>query len=121
MNPTVRTILVFLALVAAIVAASVMYGKIGAPAPTSAETEPFALDESTLQPEMRVAVQAEREGHEDEALELFLAIPGTSPDYPLALERSAVILARRGQYVDAQARIFELMHLFPDDAEPSCL
>lgn len=118
MNPTVRTILVFLALVAAIVGASLMYRKIGAPAQTSAETEPVALDESTLQPETRIAVQAEREGRGDEALEHFLAIPGTSPDYPLALERIAVILARRGQYVDAQARIFELMHLFPGDAEP---
>ena len=94
MNATVRTILVFVLLVGAVVVASVVYrrsvsGTAAGPAGPGAAAQP--VDESSLHPELKLALDAVGEDREQDAIRHFRAVPPDSPNYPTALRHLAIL------------------------------
>ena len=119
MNATVRTILVFVLLVGAVVVASVVYRRSASgtagPAAASAAAQP--LDESSLHPELKLGLDAVNEDREQDAIRHFRAVPPDSVNYPSALRHLAILAAREGNYDDAIASLLQLTKQRPDDPE----
>jgi tetratricopeptide (TPR) repeat protein len=116
-NSTLRTILVFIALVAAVLIASTVYRRSAVPPETNPAAEPVAVDESTLHPEMQNGLRALREGRDDQAIAHFRAVPTDSSDFAAAQLRGAVALAKRGDLEEAQLALFQVTERHPDNPE----
>ena len=110
MNATVRTVLVFLLLVGAVVFASLLYR---GSANGSVPAEPVAA--APLHPELKLGLEALAEGREEESLTHFLSVPANSPHYPSALRNVAIVNARQGNYDEAIFSLKEMVNQSPDD------
>lgn len=117
MNSTIRTILIFVALIVAVLGASLFYRRAADPTPQGAVAQPTQIDETTLHPEMRKGLEALREERAEDAIAHFQAVPDDSSDYGAALLRAAVELAKRGDIEQAQVSIYELSQRHPDNPE----
>lgn len=119
MNATVRTILVFVLLVGAVVVASVVYRRStsGTAGPAAASTAAQPVDESSLHPELKLGLDAVSEDREQDAVGHFRAVPPDSEHYSSALRQLAILAAREGDYDDAIASLLQLTKQRPDDPE----
>ncbi|MEE8412427.1 MAG: tetratricopeptide repeat protein [Acidobacteriota bacterium] len=119
MNATVRTILVFVLLVGAVVVASVVYRRstLGTAGPAAASTAAQPVDGSSLHPELKLGLDAVSEDREQDAVRHFRAVPPDSVHYPTALRHLAILAAREGNYDDAIASLSQLTKQRPDDPE----
>ena len=117
MNSTLRTILVFVALVMAVLIASTVYRGTAVPQETAPAAEAVPVDESTLHPEMRHGLRALSEGRDDAAIVHFRAVPADSPDFGAAQLRGAIALAKRGDLKEAQLALFAVSERNPDNPE----
>ena len=120
MNATVRTILVFLLLVGAVVFASLIYRKTAsgtASEPTATDAAVQPVDEGALDPELKLALDALAEDRREDAMRHFQAVPTDSPDYPTALRHLAILNASQGSYDEAIASLMQLMAQRQDDPE----
>jgi len=120
MNATVRTILVFCSLVGAVVFASLVYrGSVGkvAEQPQERAPAPQPVDEASLHPDLKLALEAIGEGRDDDAMRHFSAVPHDSPDYPTVLRHTAVLNARQGNYDEAVESLLQLVGQRQEDPE----
>ncbi|MCH7779650.1 MAG: tetratricopeptide repeat protein [Acidobacteria bacterium] len=120
MNATVRTILVFVLLVGAVVVASLVYRRsvpATAAGPAGAGAIPGPIDESSLHPELKLGLDAANEDRGQDAIRHFRAVPADSNNYPTALRHLAILAAREGDYDDAIASLLQLTKQRPDDPE----
>lgn len=121
MNSTVRTLLVLVALIVAIVIASSVYRRTADPARAQSPVHAATRNESQVHPELQAALGALREQRNEDALAHFQAVPADSPDYTAARLRYAVELAKGGKLLEAQTSLYQLSQRFPDDAEIQAL
>lgn len=120
MNATARTILVFVMLVGAVVVASLVYRRSVPATPAGSAAVgaiPGPIDEDSLHPELKLALDAFGEHREQDAIRHFRAVPTDSPNYPTALRHLAILSARAGNYDDAIASLLQLVGQRPDDPE----
>ncbi len=120
MNAPVRTIIVFALLVGAVVFASLLYRRSAnrtetRPAGNKATFQP--VEEDSLHPELRLALEAVREDRREDAIEHFRMVPTDSPDYPTVLRHLAILNARGGSYDEAIASLLQLVGRRQDDPE----
>lgn len=120
MNATVRTILVFVVLVGAVVVASLVYrgsatGTTARPVGNGVSFQP--IDEGSLHPELKLALDAVSEDRKQDALRHFRAVPQDSPNYPTVLRHLAVLNASQGNYDDAIESLLQLVARRPGDPE----
>jgi tetratricopeptide (TPR) repeat protein len=120
MSATVRTILVFTLLVGAVVFASLLYRR----STNGTETGSAGIDaafqpveEASLHPELKLALEAVREDRREDAIAHFRAVPTDSPDYPTVLRHLAILNAREGNYDEAIASLLQLVGQRQDDPE----
>ena len=119
MNASVRLLLVALALVGAVIFASLIYRNTSQPpsGPAGETAAPEPVNEATLHPEFRAGLAALDEERNEDAARHFSAVPPEAPEYPTALQRLAVLQAKSGAVVEAQASMFRLLEMRPNDPE----
>ena len=120
MNATMRTILVFVLLVGAVVVASIVYRRSASGTATGSAGAGAAaqtVDEGSLHPELKLALDAVGEDREQDAIRHFRAVPPDSPGYSTALRHLAILAARQGDYDDSIASLLQLTTQRPDDPE----
>ena len=119
MNATVRTMLVFALLVGAVVLASFLYRRSasGTEAKPDVGAAVQTVDETSLHPELKLALDAFGEGREEDAIQHFRAVPADSPNYPTVLRHLAILTARQGNYDEAIASLLQLVGQHQDDPE----
>jgi len=120
MNATVRTILVFALLIGAVVLATFVYrksasGNVAKTASNGAAVQ--TVDEASLHPELKLALDAVNEDREEDAIRHFRAVPADSPNYSTALRHLAILAARQGNYDEAVGSLLQLVGQRPDDPE----
>lgn len=120
MNALVRTLVVFVLLAGVVIVASLVYRNTMSETPTvetATNPEPQPVDETNLNPEIKLGLDALRDDRPEDAIAHFRAVPVNDPDYPTALRHLAVQTARRGDYDEAVESLKRLVVQQPDDPE----